>query len=69
MKTKKFFDGDIELLKVEDIAETLGVHAVTIRRYIRIGSLKARKIGKRWYISKERFREFVDGAGEQKQVK
>lgn len=63
MVIKKFFNGEIELLGVEDIAKELDVHRVTIRRYIRSGKLRARKIGKCWYISKERFREFVNGGG------
>jgi len=61
MQTKKFFNGEIELLRVEDIADSLNAHKVTIRRYIREGKLKATKIGKRWYITKERFKEFVNG--------
>lgn len=61
MAIKNFFNGEIELLEVEDVAKELGVHQVTIRRYIRGGRLKATKIGKRWYISKERFIEFVNG--------
>jgi len=61
MKTKKFFNGEIQLLRVEDIAQTLNTHKVTIRRYIREGKLKGTKIGKRWYVTKERFREFVNG--------
>ena len=64
MVTKKFFNGEIELLRVEDLAKTVGVHMETIKRYIRAGKLKARKIGKRYYVSKESLKEFVN-AGEQ----
>lgn len=63
MTGKKFFNGDIELVRVKDIAKTLNVHEVTIRRYIRTGRLKATKIGKSYYVSKDRFREFVNGEG------
>jgi len=60
---KKFFNGDIELLKVEDIAKTLDVSLETIRRYVRAGKLKAQKIGKRYYVSKDNFKSFVNGTG------
>jgi excisionase family DNA binding protein len=56
----KVFD-DIELLKVEDIAKALGTHVITIRRYIRSGRLKAQKVGRNYYVSKENFRDFING--------
>lgn len=60
-KVTKFFGGEIELLRVEDIAKVLKVHNATIRRYIKTGRLKAQRIGKRYFITKERFSEFVNG--------
>ena len=49
MTSKKFFGGEIELLKVEDISQALNVSMETIRRYVRTGKLKAQKIGRRYY--------------------
>jgi len=63
MTSKKFFGGEIELLKVEDIGKTLDVSLETIRRYIRTGKLKAQKIGQRYYVSKDSFKAFVNGTG------
>lgn len=60
-QTKKFFNGEIELLKVEDIAREMEIHPVTVLRYIRQGRLKARKMGRRYYISKDALREFFNG--------
>jgi len=57
----KFFNGEIELLKIEDIAEGTGICTETVRRYIRQGKIKARKIGRRYYVSKDSFKEFVNG--------
>lgn len=59
--TKKFFGGEVELLKVEDIATTLDVSLETIRRYVRTGKLKAQKIGRRYYVSKDSFKAFANG--------
>ena len=61
MTSKKFFGGEIELLKVEDISQALNVSMETIRRYVRTGKLKAQKIGRRYYVSKDSFRAFADG--------
>ena len=58
---KKLFNGEIEILTVGDMAKTLGVNIHTIRRYVRTGKLKAQKIGRNYYVSKENFREFVSG--------
>jgi excisionase family DNA binding protein len=61
MTSIKLFSGEIELLKVEDIAKALDVNMETIRRYIRKGKLKAQKIGKRYYVSKENLITFTNG--------
>jgi len=57
----EFFNGEIQLLKVKDIAETLGLCNKTVLNYIRAGRLKAQRIGKSYYITKDRFKEFVEG--------
>jgi len=61
MTSKKFFGGEIELLKVEDISQALNVSMETIRRYVRTGKLKAQKIGRRYYVSKDNFKAFANG--------
>jgi len=59
--TSKFFNGEIELLRVNDIAKTLDVNPGTILRYIREKKLLARKIGRSYFISKDSFKKYVDG--------
>lgn len=61
MTTIKLMGGEIELLKVEDLAEVLGCNMETIRRYIRQGKLKAQKIGRRYYVSKDNLKTFANG--------
>ncbi|MBM3702431.1 MAG: helix-turn-helix domain-containing protein [Actinobacteria bacterium] len=41
------------LYKSKEVAEILKVKPVTIRRWCKSGMLKARKIGKSWYIPEE----------------
>ncbi len=50
--------GDMKLYEVEELAEMLGVGAPTIRRYLREGQLKGRKLAKRWYVSEENLKEY-----------
>jgi excisionase family DNA binding protein len=39
------------LLSVDDVAETLGIHVRTVRRYLREGRLKGFKVGKSYRIA------------------
>lgn len=59
--TSKLFNGEIELLKVNDLAKSLSVHPGTILRYIREKKLPARKIGRSYFVSKENFKKYIDG--------
>lgn len=52
--------GDMTLYEVEELAEMLGVGAPTIRRYLREGRLKGRKLAKRWYVSEENLKEYFN---------
>ena len=58
---KKFFNGKIELMPLDVLAQKLGIHIVTIRRYVRQGKLKARKIGRSYYVSRDSLKDFVNG--------
>jgi excisionase family DNA binding protein len=41
----------------------MGIHIVTLRRYIKSGKLKAQKLGNSYFVSKENFKEFINGGG------
>ena len=53
MKEKDFY-------KAEDLAELLEVNIMTIYRYIKVGKLKAYKIGRDFRIDKVEFECFLD---------
>lgn len=53
MKDKPFY-------KAEDLAEQLEVNIMTIYRYIKVGRLKAYKIGREFRIDKNEFRNFLN---------
>ncbi len=51
-----------DLLSVEGVAEILGLHPRTVRRFIREGRLGARKIGKQWRVRRSQL-ETLTGTG------
>jgi excisionase family DNA binding protein len=52
----------INVYDIKEVAEMLGVTAVTVHRYIKNGTLDARKLGGRWHITEETIRSFIGGA-------
>ena len=50
------------LYTVDQVAERLNLHAKTVRRYIRDGRLKAKRIGKEYRVARSDLDEFA-GAG------
>lgn len=50
--------GDMKLYAVEEVAEMLNVGEPTIRRYLRQGKLKGKKLAKRWYVSEEALKDY-----------
>ncbi len=47
------------ILTVEEVSSFLNLKETTVRKFIRDGKLKARKIGKQWRISKDCLDAFV----------
>lgn len=50
--------GDMKLYDVEELAEMLAVGEPTIRRYLREGKLKGKKLAKRWYVSEDNLKDY-----------
>ena len=59
--------GDMKLYAVEEVAEMLSVGEPTIRRYLRQGRLKGKKLAKRWYVSEENLKEYFQPEASQVQ--
>ena len=49
----------MELLTIEEVAESLRVHPVTVRRYIASGRMAAVRVGTRIRVSKEALEDFA----------
>jgi len=50
--------------KADELAEMLNLDPQTIRVYCRRGDLKARKIGRLWYVSAANLQAYIDGPQE-----
>jgi len=48
---------------VDNIAEMLGIHPKTVRRYITEGKLRAAKVGKQYRVSGHDLSQFVEARG------
>ncbi len=48
--------------EIKDLIDVCKIGEITIRRYIKKGKIKARKIQGRWLITKEHLNEFLTGA-------
>ena len=59
--------GDMKLYDVEELAGMLSVGLPTIRRYLREGRLKGKKLAKRWYVSEENLKEYFQPEASQVQ--
>lgn len=45
---------------VEELAEMFGIQERTIRRFLKEGLLKGRKLANRWYVSEESIMEYFN---------
>ncbi len=50
-----------ELFTVEEASEILNLHIKTVRRFLREGRIRGRKIGRSWMISAEDLKEYAHG--------
>ncbi len=53
--------GDIKFYDVQEIARIFDMTPQSIRKFIREGRIKGRKVGTRWYVTEEAIREFLLG--------
>jgi len=53
--------GDIKAYDVQEIAKALNMTPQSVRKFIREGRIKGRKVGTRWYVTEEAMREYLLG--------
>lgn len=52
--------GELKIYSLKEVYEALGVSDQTLRKYIKAGQLKARKIGSAWYTTEAALQEFYE---------
>jgi|TARA_B100001971_G_C18100220_1_gene488401 excisionase family DNA binding protein len=61
--TPREIDG-VKVFTVEEVAEMMNLHVLTVRSYIKDGKLKAKKVGKRYWITEADLKSlFVNAEG------
>jgi excisionase family DNA binding protein len=50
--------GDLTLYSVEELSKILDIQETTIRKYLREGKLKGRKLARKWYVTEESLTEY-----------
>ena len=49
----------VTLYDVKDLANLLGLHEKTIRALLRTGQLEGKKLAKKWYVTEESLKRFI----------
>jgi|AntDeeMinimDraft_4_1070355.scaffolds.fasta_scaffold01930_5 excisionase family DNA binding protein len=50
--------GDIELYTVKELAKLLDFQETTVRKMLREGTLKGKKLGKKWFITDKAIQDY-----------
>jgi excisionase family DNA binding protein len=51
--------GDLEAYDVQEVAKKLKISVYTVRKYLKEGSLKGKKVGGHWYVTQEALKNFI----------
>lgn len=58
--------GDMELYTVKELAELLDFQETTVRKMLREGTLKGKKLGKKWFITDKAIQDYFIEEAENK---
>lgn len=50
--------GDLTLYTVEELSELFNVQAKTLRRMLKDGEIKGRKLARRWYTTEDELKDY-----------
>ena len=59
--------GDIKFYDVQEIAKAFDMTPQSVRKFIREGRIKGRKVGTRWYVTEEAIRDYLTGVDNDKE--
>jgi excisionase family DNA binding protein len=52
--------GTLTLFEVSEICKKFGFHPITVRKILARGKLRGQKIGRKWYVSEDAFRDYFN---------
>jgi len=52
--------GGLELFTVEELSRLLNIQERTIRKLLKAGKLKGRKLARRWYVAEDHLRDYFN---------
>lgn len=50
--------GELELYDVVELSQQLGIQERTLRKMLKDGKIKGRKLARKWYVSSESLRDY-----------
>lgn len=50
---------ELKVYTVDDVAQSLDMHIETVREYIKRGELKASKVGRKYIITLDNYKDFI----------
>lgn len=56
--------GGINVFTVQELSELFDLSPQSVRRYLKEGKIKARKVGTKWLVTEEAIRAFLTGEDE-----
>jgi len=59
--------GDIKAYDVQELAKLFDMTPQSVRKFIREGRIKGRKVGTRWYVTEEAIRDYLMGVDNDKE--
>lgn len=54
--------GDLKLYDVEELSEILHIQERTVRKILRDGTLRGKKLARKWYVPEEALKEYFKQA-------
>ena len=52
--------GSLTLYTVEELSEALGIQEKSVRKFLRQGQIKGRKLANRWYVTEDALRAYFE---------
>jgi len=52
--------GGLTLFDIKELSQEIGITEVTLRKYLREGKIRGKKIGTKWFVTEEALKEYFE---------